>query len=70
MDFFTKSSQYLDYVLVVGEKTGVEAAQSCSNGSSEGGEFDKDIHFELLLGPVHAVGKHQPSLCVSVAYLN
>lgn len=70
MHFFTKSSKHLDDVLVVGEKARVVGAQCCSNGSSECGKFDKHIHVVLLLGPIHAVSKHQPSFCVSVSNLN
>lgn len=70
MHFFTKSPQYLDNVFIVGEKTGIVAAQSCSNGSSEGGKFDEDINVVLLLGPVHAISKHKPSLGISVANFN
>lgn len=70
MHFFTNSPEYLDYVLIVGEKTGIVAAQSCSNGSSEGGELDEDINVVLLLGPVHAIRKHKSSLCVGVTNFN
>ena len=70
MYFFTKSPKNLDNVLIISEKTGVVGTQGCSDGSSEGGELNKHIHIELLLGPMHAVSKHQSSLCIGVSDLD
>lgn len=45
-------------------------AQSDDDCTSQRGQFNENTNLIVLLGPVHAVGKHQPSLSVGVSDLH
>ena len=45
-------------------------AQRDDDCTSQSGQFNEDTNFIVLLGPVHAVRKHQSSLSVGVADLH